>query len=212
MTHYLITTLAVLATLALAGWIFCMLVKRYFDNEQKERLLEMKIDERQETLRAVTPIRLQAYERMALFLERISPDSLVLRCWKPGMDLRTLQGSMTKTIRDEWEHNLSQQVYLSTDLWTRIREAKDDFDNYPYYDIVGQFSPELWEGTDRIINTLEQSPTTSKESITVGTKVHHPIFGDGEVIQEDPDYGTVTVQFKDFGKRRLKSENLIFAE
>ena len=89
-----------------------------------------------------------------------------------------------------------------------IREAKDDFDNYPYYDIIGQFSPELWEGTDRIINTLEQSPKASKGSITVGTKVHHTIFGDGEVLQEDPDYGTVTVQFKDFGKRRLKSENL----
>lgn len=89
-----------------------------------------------------------------------------------------------------------------------IREAKDDFDNYPYYDIIGQFSPDLWEGTDRIINTLEQSPTASKGSITVGTKVHHSVFGDGEVIQEDPDYGTVTVQFKDFGRRRLKSENL----
>ena len=117
---------AVLATLAIAGWIFYLLVKRYFDNQQKERLLQMKLDERRETLKVMTPIRLQAYERMALFLERISPDSLVLRCWKPGMDLKMLQGVMTKNIRDEWEHNLSQQVYLSTELWARIREAKDE--------------------------------------------------------------------------------------
>lgn len=117
---------AVLATLAIAGWIFYLLVKRYFDNQQKERLLQMKLDERRETLKVMTPIRLQAYERMALFLERISPDSLVLRCWQPGMDLKMLQGVMTKNIRDEWEHNLSQQVYLSTELWTRIREAKDE--------------------------------------------------------------------------------------
>ena len=61
MIHYLVTTLAVLATLALTGWIFYLLVKRYFDNEQKERLLQMKIDERRETLKTVTPIRLQAY-------------------------------------------------------------------------------------------------------------------------------------------------------
>lgn len=87
------------------------------------------MDERAETLKVVTPIRLQAYERMALFLERISPDSLVLRCWKPGMDLRLLQGVMTKNIRDEWEHNLSQQVYLSPELWARIREAKDEMVN-----------------------------------------------------------------------------------
>ena len=129
MIHYLITTLAVLATLALAGWIFYLLVKRYFDNQQKERLLQMKIDERRETFKVVTPIRLQAYERMALFLERISPDSLVLRCYQPGMDLKLLQGVMTKNIRDEWEHNLSQQVYLDPAVWARIREAKDEMIN-----------------------------------------------------------------------------------
>ena len=118
-----------LATLALAGVIFYLLVKHYFDNQQKERLLQMKIDERRETLKVVTPIRLQAYERMALFLERISPDSLVLRCYQPGMDLKLLQGVMTKNIRDEWEHNLSQQVYLDPAVWAHIREAKDEMIN-----------------------------------------------------------------------------------
>lgn len=125
----LTVVLAVLAAVAVTGWIVYLLVKRYFDNQQKEQLLKIKMDERAETLKVVTPIRLQAYERMALFLERISPDSLVLRCWKPGMDLRLLQGVMTKNIRDEWEHNLSQQVYLSPELWARIREAKDEMVN-----------------------------------------------------------------------------------
>ena len=126
---YLLLAVAMLATLALAGFIFYLLVKRYFDNQQKERLLQMKIDERRETLKVVTPIRLQAYERMALFLERISPDSLVLRCYQPGMDLKLLQGVMTKNIRDEWEHNLSQQVYLDPATWAHIREAKDEMIN-----------------------------------------------------------------------------------
>ncbi|MBO4587106.1 MAG: hypothetical protein J5677_04740 [Bacteroidales bacterium] len=126
---YLLLALAILAAFALAGVIFYLLVKRYFDNQQKERLLQMKIDERRETLKVVTPIRLQAYERMALFLERISPDSLVLRCYQPGMDLKLLQGVMTKNIRDEWEHNLSQQVYLDPAVWARIREAKDEMVN-----------------------------------------------------------------------------------
>ena len=125
----IILVVAVLGTLALSGWIFYSLLKRWLKSQQKERLLQMKLDERQETLRVVTPIRLQAYERMALFLERISPNSLVLRCYQPGMDLKLLQGVMTKNIRDEWEHNLSQQVYLSTELWTRIREAKDEMVN-----------------------------------------------------------------------------------
>ncbi|MBQ3788676.1 MAG: hypothetical protein II849_07730 [Bacteroidales bacterium] len=125
----LIIVVAMLATMALAGGMMYLLVKRYFDNEQKERLLQMKIDERRETLKVVTPIRLQAYERMALFLERIGPDSLVLRCYQPGMDLKLLQGVMTKNIRDEWEHNLSQQVYLAPGTWARIREAKDEMVN-----------------------------------------------------------------------------------
>ena len=125
----IIILVAVLATLALAGTIFYLLMKRYFENLQKQQLLQMKLDERQETLKVATPIRLQAYERMALFLERIGPNSLVLRCYQPGMDLRLLQGVMTKNIRDEWEHNLSQQVYLSAELWARIREAKDEMIN-----------------------------------------------------------------------------------
>ena len=121
----IISVLSVLAAVAVTGWIIYLLVKRYFDNAQKERLLQMKIDERRETLKVVTPIRLQAYERMALYLERISPESLVLRCYQPGMDTKLLQGVMTKVIRDEWEHNLSQQVYLSSEAWAMIREAKE---------------------------------------------------------------------------------------
>lgn len=140
---YLLLVLAVLATIALTGLIFYLLVKRYFDNQQKQQMLQMKIDEHRETLRTVTPIRLQAYERMALFLERISPNSLVLRCYQPGMDLKLLQGVMTKNIRDEWEHNLSQQVYLSPELWASIREAKDETIN-----LVNSSAVSLTDTTD----------------------------------------------------------------
>ena len=159
----LILVVAVLATIALTGWIFYLVVKRYFKNEQKSRLLQMKIDERQETLRAVTPIRLQAYERMALFLERISPNSLVLRCYQPGMDLRLLQGVMTKNIRDEWEHNLSQQVYLSSSLWARIREAKDEMIN-----LVNSAAVSLTDTTD---------PTRLAASVFASAADHSPVDG-----------------------------------
>ena len=114
------------ATIAVTGYVYYLLTKRYFDNEQKRQMLQMRIDEHREAVKLVTPIRLQAYERMALYLERISPDSLVLRCYQPGMDTKLLQGVMTKTIRDEWEHNLSQQVYISSEAWARIRQAKEE--------------------------------------------------------------------------------------
>lgn len=122
----IILIVAILATMALTGCIFYRIAKHYFDNQQKMQMLQMRVDEHREAVKLVTPIRLQAYERMALFLERISPESLVLRCYQPGMDTKLLQGVMTKTIRDEWEHNLSQQVYISSEAWNRIRQAKDE--------------------------------------------------------------------------------------
>src|SRR5574344_1218734 len=125
----LIIVFTALASVALVGGIFNAIFKKYFDNQQKTQLLQMKIDEHKESLKVITPIRLQAYERMALFLERISPNSLIMRCYQPGMNLKLLQGVMTKNIRDEWEHNLSQQVYISTEAWSRIREAKEEMIN-----------------------------------------------------------------------------------
>lgn len=157
----MILVAAVLGTLGVAGWLFYVLVRRYFDNEQKERLLQMKLDERRETLKVVTPLRLQAYERMALFLERISPNSLVLRCYQPGMDLRLLQGVMTKTIRDEWEHNLSQQVYVSAECWAAIREAKDEMVN-----LVNSAAVTLSDCSD---------PTRLAASIFASAAEHSPV-------------------------------------
>ena len=93
-----------------------------------------------------------------------------------------------------------------------IREAKDDFDGYAYYDIVGQFDPELWKGTDRLILSLEKPEPTSESPFGVGATVHHTVFGDGVITREDKDNGTVIVKFESFGIRRLKPENLKPAE
>ncbi|MBQ9587316.1 MAG: hypothetical protein IJR26_05615 [Bacteroidales bacterium] len=125
----IIIVLTALLSVAVTGFLFYKIVKSYLDNQQKMQMLQMKIDEHKESLKTVTPIRLQAYERMALYLERISPNSLILRTFRPGMDIKALQVAMTKNIRDEWEHNLSQQVYLSTESWNRIREAKEEMIN-----------------------------------------------------------------------------------
>ena len=174
---FVLVIFVVIAIAVAMGGIFYLLAKRYFENQQKQQLLQMKLDERQETLRVVTPIRLQAYERMALFLERISPNSLVLRCYQPGMDLRLLQGVMTKNIRDEWEHNLSQQVYLTADLWTRIREAKDEMIN-----LVNSAAVSLTDTTDPtrlaasiFASAADRSPVD--EALTAMHNELHELFG-----------------------------------
>lgn len=125
----IIALVAAVAAVAVTGWIFYKVIKSYFKNQQKMQLLQMRLDEQRESMKVVMPIRMQAYERMVLFLDRISPDSLILRCYQPGMDMKLLQGVLTKNIRDEWEHNLSQQIYISSEAWDRIREAKEEMVN-----------------------------------------------------------------------------------
>ena len=114
---------------------------------------------------------------MALFLERIAPGSLVLRCYQPGMDLKLLQGVMTKNIRDEWEHNLSQQVYLTPALWTRIREAKDEMVN-----LVNSSAVSLTDETDptRLAATIFASAAQHSpcdDALAALSEEIHELFG-----------------------------------
>lgn len=97
-------------------------LKKFMDNEQKKRLLDLRKD----TQKVITPIRLQAYERAALFLERISPEALVTRVYNNGMTARLLQAELIKTVRSEFDHNLSQQIYMSDNAWARIKNAKEE--------------------------------------------------------------------------------------
>jgi hypothetical protein len=71
------------------------------------------------------PIRLQAYERLILFLERISPDSMIIRLSVHGKSNADLHLSMLQNIRMEYEHNLSQQLYVSSEVWEKIRSSKE---------------------------------------------------------------------------------------
>lgn len=75
---------------------------------------------------SVIHLELQAAERFALYLERISPDRLVMRLHKSGMTAKMLQSEMLKAIREEFDHNLSQQIYISDGAWELIKNAKDE--------------------------------------------------------------------------------------
>lgn len=74
----------------------------------------------------VSKLRLQAAERFVLFLERIEPGRLVMRTHQNGMSAKMLQNEMLKSIREEFDHNLSQQIYISENAWMLISGAKDE--------------------------------------------------------------------------------------
>ncbi|MDX1471856.1 MAG: hypothetical protein R3213_10195 [Flavobacteriaceae bacterium] len=71
------------------------------------------------------PLRLQAYERMALFCERIRPSKLLIRIQPTSSNKNDYEALLIATIEQEFEHNLSQQIYLSDDCWNVITAAKN---------------------------------------------------------------------------------------
>jgi len=98
------------------------IMKKFLDNEYRKLQYELK----KGNMKTVVPIRLQAYERSTMFLERISMDNLIKRITKPNMTSKQLHLALISTIRTEYEHNLSQQIYMSNDGWEAIKKAKEE--------------------------------------------------------------------------------------
>lgn len=88
--------------------------------ERTKTVSGMKI----ENASSVLKIRLQAYERLLLFLERISPQQLVVRNNNPQLTVQEFQGILISNIREEYEHNLVQQLYISEHSWALVEQAR----------------------------------------------------------------------------------------
>jgi|DewCreStandDraft_4_1066084.scaffolds.fasta_scaffold78544_2 hypothetical protein len=102
------------------------LIKQFLENDNRKKLIELKLNNQSQSQKFIIPVRLQAYERIILFLERITPENLIIRVSQPGMDVLALHTTLIKTIRDEYEHNLSQQLYLSPKSWQLVKNVKDE--------------------------------------------------------------------------------------
>ncbi len=99
------------------AWV---LLRNLMRNDQDKRRQELILA----NSRTVTPIKLQAFERIVLFLERISLESLIVRVSSPDMSASQLHTALLNAIRNEFEHNLSQQVYMSPQAWEVVRNAR----------------------------------------------------------------------------------------
>lgn len=101
---------------AIAFYFFRM----HTNNEEGRRRFLLHKDSQKDTL----PVRLQAYERMALFLERIALNSLVVRVAPQGQDKAKYENLLIKQVENEFDHNLSQQIYMTDECWNIIKAAK----------------------------------------------------------------------------------------
>lgn len=101
----------------LTTWI---IIRSMVKTEQKRNYYET-ISKNQ---RITTPIRMQAYERMTILLERISPEALIMRVNNPALTAKQFQTELLSAIRSEFDHNVAQQIYISTQAWELIKNAK----------------------------------------------------------------------------------------
>jgi hypothetical protein len=93
----------------------------YTKNENAKRKYLLQKDTKPDTL----SIRLQAYERMTLFLERINPSQLLVRITPISENKTDYQNFVIAQIEQEYEHNLAQQIYVSEECWSTITTAKN---------------------------------------------------------------------------------------
>ncbi|HET9487052.1 MAG TPA: hypothetical protein VFO54_06445 [Chryseosolibacter sp.] len=85
-----------------------------------------RLEIRGRSMETILPNRLHAYERMTLFLERMSPQNLLVRLNTGGIPAKEFQQLLLAEVRNEYNHNVSQQVYISEEVWELIKNAKED--------------------------------------------------------------------------------------
>lgn len=107
-------------------WTVHYLFRNYLLGQQQLHRQEMEKEQKG----AALPLRMQAYERLSLFCERISLPALLLRLPAGEQNARSYRITLMLAIQQEFEHNITQQVYISSQLWEIIKAARDDAVNF----------------------------------------------------------------------------------
>lgn len=117
-------------------------LKSVLENENKKVEIKYRYENRKSSL----PIRLNAYERLALLMERLMPYNLIPRVADPKLSKDDMKFLLLKTVKEEFEHNLSQQIYVSREVWSAIMFTKDDL--VKHINIIHASMPEETSSTD----------------------------------------------------------------
>ena len=149
-----------------------LMLSNFLDNEENRRIFLLK----KEVRKSAMPIRLQAFERITLFLERITPNNMLIRIPANRLTCFEYQTLLLQTIRTEYEHNLSQQVYMSEEAWRMVVAAKSATVSI-INKIAGELGPEATglELSKRILeHTMEIGTFPTKNAIHfLKTEVKH---------------------------------------
>ena len=111
-------------------------------------------------------LQLSAYERLILLTDRIAIPNVIARVNTPGLSARDMQSLLIHSIRQEFEHNITQQIYVSNEAWTVVRDYKEQ--NLLIVNQVASFLPEEATGADlnrALLELLMQNPKASLQNV-----------------------------------------------
>jgi hypothetical protein len=148
--------------------IALLLVYFYFYQKDKKALPEeIKVNTAPAPAPASTqPLQLAAYERLVILADRIAIPNLISRSSQPGLNKTEMQQLLTQTIKQEYDHNLSQQIYVSTDAWDAVRSLKDQ--NIHLINQVASVLPPEANGMDlskKILDFVMNQPQGSMHTL-----------------------------------------------
>ena len=137
-----------------------------FWRERGKAAREVKETPRSEN--SVNPIQLQlqAYERLILLTERIALPGLISRVNQPGMAGKDMQMMLTHTIKQEFDHNITQQLYVSNEAWDAVRNLKEQ--NIHIINQVASYLPPDFSGTDlnkQLLEMIVQNPKMTLHNV-----------------------------------------------
>ncbi len=159
---------------ALIVFAICFLViKQFFKNRQQMELLAIQKNASTHTL----PLRLQAYERLVLFFERIEIPNLISRLRTEKMSSGDLQAALMVTIQKEYEHNATQQIYVSDKLWEIVSLAKQEVMNQLHQVMIEiAFSEDVDTYSSALVDHFSKKGSnpvkTAKHAIKQEAKLH----------------------------------------
>jgi hypothetical protein len=146
--------------------IVALVVALYIIYWFREKNRKPLVPERQEG--QTLGLRLQAYERLVILAERISLPSLLTRVPAGDLPVRQFQGLLTQQIKNEFEYNLSQQIYVSPQAWQAISNLKEQ-NIYIINNLGGSLPPEA-RGADlarMIMDLLQADPQASLHPVVL---------------------------------------------
>jgi len=145
------------------GLVAFYFFKLYTSNE----IQKMKLNLLKENKKTTLPIKLQAYERMALFLERITISKLIVRVSSVNNDKDAYAISLIETIEKEFEHNLTQQLYISEESWNAITASKNATIHIIRTNLKSEAIKTAQELREKIIESTATNPSPSLAALKV---------------------------------------------